>query len=263
MNSIDIHSNASSTRSSPERNPVSKPKSSKNQTSKSKEPIIDDDVKKELKKVQYKNRQQKTGEFIKELKTTRTENGKQIRKLNESVDEMKIKMGDMKHRVDELEDERLSLIDDISAERVTNDELTEELSKTKASRQNYKDNFKDQRVINTDINEEISNCKKQLELSKKDVTKWQHQANCERKKRKIAESELSKKRCSESRLNNAKSVKAKEYWQKQTGELLHDFATLYSKWLNEYQNHALENELILPTPSKKPRMCYPESPDSR
>ena len=263
MDSIAVHSDASSNASSvahKRKRPIPSTNKCSNDNSK-----ISETNKKEHKKTQYKVRQQKAGEFIKELKTARSENGKTIRKLTEQVDNMKTEVGDMKHRVDELEDERYSLIEDISTERVTNDDLSEQLTKAKSSRKNYKDNYQHQKDLNTEINEDLSKCNDKLELYKSEVAKWQHQANTERKKRKLAEVENSEKQNTDAWLFYDRSEKAKEFWKKQSGNMLHEFATMYSKWLQNYQNNSLENDLELPSPNaKKPRLpCYPGSPDSR
>ena len=273
MNSITVHSDASSASSSPERVVTNRTKQSK--------PLIkntpDDSLKlndantHNPKKNQYKVRQQKAGEFIKELKNARYENGNTIRKLNERADTMKVEFDDMKtefddmkHNVTMLEDERSSLVEDITTERITNDELSEQLIEAKSSRQNYKENYKHLKVENVEIKDGLSKCNAELEQCKAEVTKWQLQAASERKKRKLADAELMKKRNADSWSHQGKSAKAKELWKKQTGNMLHEFASIYSKWLQNYQNNVLDDELELPTPStKKPKLCYPDSPDSR
>ena len=254
MDSISVHSNDSIT-------PSSQPSTTSRQPSASRNP---DAEKNEHKRSQFKARQQKTGEFIKELKLAKTENGKQIRKLNTKNDELMHKVGDMQYKVGQLEDERTGLINNLTTVRITNNEITEQLAKSQTSRQNYKDNFIFQKELNDEINGELCKANDKLTASKAEVTKWQHQASCERKKRKTAELELAKKRHLESTFSFEKSGKAKEFWKKQTGGLLHDFASVYSKWLAHFQNHSLENDLELPSiGAKKSRMCYPESPDSR
>ena len=254
MDSISVHSNESLA-------PITPTTTATRRSSTNQSP---NDANNVLKRNQNKIRQQKTGEFIRELKIAKTENGKQIRKLSLKNDELMHKVGDMQYKVGELEEERTSLINDISNERITNDELTEQLTKSQSSRQNYKDNFIFQKELSDEINVELSKANDNLAASKIEVTKWQHQASSERKKRKTAELELSKKRHFDSALNFDKSEKAKEFWKKQTGGLLHDFASIYSKWLKHFQNHTLDSVLELPTASsKKPRLPYPESPDSR
>ena len=218
-----------------------------------------------VKKVAKKNQKATTAEFIKNLKSDKI---------------------DLDYQVRDLKSERMGLIDDLTSSRLTNDEITEELEKTKASRKNYKENFATQKRINDELNHDLDAANHDLALQRSaaeklqvEVANWKQQASSERRKRKKCEAELENRGDGDAVRMQEKIDKYKETWQRRSTGLLTDFAKVYQKWNSFHYLHAydsglssrpisngFDNGMGSRPKTKKSRLSFddlPSSPDSR